>query len=74
MLFECSFHPSVTDFDDLVMMIDTVSVIPKDCKNEESLYSVECNQLGKVNCSPLLKWFSRPSMAIHCCHLVGWQR
>lgn len=48
MQFECSFHPGVSDFEELSIMIDSVSMIPKEFKNAESIYSVESDQLGKV--------------------------
>jgi hypothetical protein len=46
--FECSFHPGVNDFEELSIMIDSVSMIPKDCTNVESIYAVDTDQLEKV--------------------------
>lgn len=48
MQFECSFHPGVNDFEEMSIMIDSVSMVPKECRNEESIYTVSTDQLGKV--------------------------
>ena len=48
MQFECSFHPGVDDFEEQQIMIDAVSVIPKDCTNVDSIYTVDTNQLEEV--------------------------
>ncbi len=49
MQFECSFQPEVDGFESLNMMIDSVSMIPKECTSVESIYSVETDQIGKVS-------------------------
>ena len=49
--FECSFNVEYDDVNDseaLKWNIDSVSMVPKDCKRVESVYSVETDQLTKV--------------------------
>ena len=41
-------YDDVNDSEVLKWAIDSVSVVPKDCKHVESVYSVEVDQLGTV--------------------------
>lgn len=50
--FECSFnmdYDDVNDSDALKWNIDSVCVVPSDCKEVESVYSVETDQLSLVS-------------------------
>ena len=52
MQFECSYmmsYDEASDTEELAMSIDSVSVIPSNSTDVETIYSAEGNQLGKVH-------------------------
>lgn len=51
MQFECSYdavYDEATDSEEMKVQVDSVSLIPKDCQDSDSLYTVSASELGQV--------------------------